>query len=98
MEAKIIFVDRINTGEHVDVRPGGEELVTGAGENHDVDIFVHACAQDSVVELPVHLVRVGVGGWIIDLEDGRAGVNTVADQGLLDCFFCCRHCKSSIKI
>ena len=80
MQAKIVLERRINAGQHLDVRAGGEKLVASSGEHDDVNAVIHARLQDRVVQLPVHLVGVSVGRRIIHLDDGDSPSDAVVDQ------------------
>src|SRR5262249_43513080 len=64
VQAEVILEGRIDTGEHLDIRAGGEKLVSGTGQDDDVDVIVHTRFENGVVELTVHLVCVGVRGRI----------------------------------
>ena len=69
VQAEVVLEGRIDAGQHLDVRAGGEELVARARQHDHVDVVVHARRQDRIVQLPVHLVGVGVGGRIEHLDD-----------------------------
>jgi hypothetical protein len=79
MQAEIIFESGVNAGQHLDVGAGGEELVTRAREHNHIHAVVHAGLQDGVIELPVHLVGIGIGGWIAHLDHCDACVGAVFD-------------------
>ena len=58
--------------EHRDVGAGAEELVSFAGQEQHVDGGVEAGFEDRLVQLPHHLVAVGVRGGVIEGEHGDA--------------------------
>ena len=80
VQAEVILEGGINAGQHLDVRARREELVTRSREQDHVDIVIHASRQDGVVQLPVHLVSIGIGGRVRHLNDADAAVLAVVDQ------------------
>ena len=77
VQAEVVLERRIGVLEHADVGAGAEELLAGADEHDHVDRGVHARRQYRVVELAHHLVRVGVGRRVVQLEHRHA----VGDRG-----------------
>src|SRR5882724_2082944 len=69
MQTEIIFEARIGASQHLDVGSGREEFFALAPHNEHVHGFVHACCQNRLIELAHHLVAVGVGRGMIDLDD-----------------------------
>jgi hypothetical protein len=59
----------------------GEELLARAPQHDHVHFVVHPRAQDAVIQLAVHLIRVGVGRRVVQLEDGHAFFHAIIDQG-----------------
>ena len=80
MEAEVVLELRRDLRKHLDVRAGGEELVARAAEHDDVDVVVHTRIEDARIELLVHLVGVGVGGGIVQLEDRHPFFHPIVDQ------------------
>ena len=80
VQAEVVLECGIGLGQHLNVRARTKELLTGACQDDDVNIFVHARLKNGVVQLPVHRVAVGVGGRIVQLENGNSRVNSVVDQ------------------
>src|SRR5436309_7377627 len=52
-------------------------------DQYHVYVNVQAGPQDRLVELEHHLVRVGVGRWIVELDERDAAVRVVLDQGVV---------------
>ena len=96
VQAEVILERRVDAGQHLDVRASGEKLVARTGEHDDVNVVVHACFQDGLVELTVHFIGVGVGGRIEHLDHRDAAIGAVVDQ-LLRAFARCRlQCSSHV--
>src|SRR5215216_6851069 len=69
MQTEIILEARIGASQHLDIGSGREEFFALAPHNEHVHGFVHACCQNRLVELAHHLVAVGVGRGMIELDD-----------------------------
>ena len=80
MQAKVIFESRIDAGQHPDVRARRKKLVTGAGEQDDVNVVVHAGPQDGVIELAIHFVGVSIRRRIVDLDYGYPAIHAIVDE------------------
>src|SRR5947209_10448155 len=80
MEAEVILELQSDLRQHLDVRAGGEELVARAAQYDDVDVVVHASAEDALIQLAVHFVGIGVRGGIVQLEDRDTFFDSVVDQ------------------
>ena len=61
VQAKIILERRIDAGQHLDVRPGGKELIPRSRQHDHVRVIVHTRFKNRLIELAVHLIGVGVG-------------------------------------
>src|SRR5262249_34936462 len=82
MQAEIVFEGWIDAGQHLDVGAGGEKFVARPGQEQDVDVVVHARLQDALVDLPVHLVGVGIGGGVGWFGYGNSVFNAIIVHGL----------------
>ena len=60
----------------------GKELLASSGQNDNVYVIVHPRLKDGVIELPVHVVTVGVCGRIAEFYDGYPGIGTLLFQGI----------------
>jgi hypothetical protein len=80
VQAEVVLEVRIDGLEHVDVRAGAEELLARARDQDDEDLRVEARLEDALVEVPHHLVRVGVRRRIVEREDGDAALLAKLDQ------------------
>src|SRR5947209_18670030 len=80
MEAEVILELRRDLRQHLDVGAGGEELVARAAQHDDVDVVVHASAEDALIQLAVHFVGISVRGGIVQLEDRDPFFDSVIDQ------------------
>jgi hypothetical protein len=89
METEIVFECGIDAGQHLDVCAGREKLIACAGQHDHVNVILHAGTQDCVIELPVHLVGVGVGGRIAHLDNCHTAFGAVIHK-LLCSFASCR--------
>ena len=93
MQAEVILESRIDADQHLDVRAGGKEFIARAGQHDHVHIVVHARLEDGLIELPVHLVGVGIGRRIAQFDHRHTGVHPVVDQ-LFRSFAACRlYCR-----
>ena len=63
--------------------PGAEKFLARAGQHDDMNVVVHARREDGVVELPVHLIAVGIGRRIVQLDDGNARLHRGSGSMLL---------------
>ena len=79
MQAEVVFELRRHLGQHLDVGPGGEELLSRAAHEDDVDLVIHASLQDALIQLAIHFVRVGIGRRIIQFEDRHTLFHSVID-------------------
>ena len=82
VEAEVVLELWRDLREHLDVGPGGEELLARAAQDDDVHGIVHARVEDAGIERLVHLVGVGVRGRIVQLEDGHAVLDAIFDEGV----------------
>ena len=80
MQAEVVLEVRVRVLEHVDVGAGAEELLAAPLEDEDVDLLVEARLQDREVELPHHLVGVGVGRRIVEGQIGDPLLDLVVNQ------------------
>jgi len=78
VQAEVVLEGGGDALQHRDVGAGAEELFAGAGKDDDVHVVIHAGAQDRRVERLHHLVGVGVGGRVVQGQDGDATVGVVA--------------------
>jgi len=81
MQAEVVLELRRHLGKHPDVRAGGEKLVSRAADHNDVHGVVHPRVEDVPVQLLEHLVRVGIRGRIVQLEDRDTFFHAVIDEG-----------------
>ncbi len=95
MQAEVILEGGIDGREHLDVCAGREKLVACAGQDDDVDVVLHARAENGGIELLIHLVGVGVRGGIAHFDDRYSTIGSIVHQLL--CAFTgsrlhsCRH-------
>src|SRR5205823_10976454 len=68
MQAEVILEGWIDAGQHPYVRARRKKLVTGATEQYDVNVIVHAGPQDGLIELAIHFVGVSIRRRIIHLN------------------------------
>src|SRR5438093_6339066 len=80
VEAEVVLERRIHGLEHVDVRAGAEKLLPRPPDHEHVDALLEARLEDGVVEIAHHLVGVGVGRWIRELESGDTVLDAVIDE------------------
>ena len=74
VKAEVVFEVGFCLVEHADVGAGTEEFVAGAGEDENVDGFVHSRVENRRVQLLHHLVAVGVCRRRVELENRDAFV------------------------
>jgi hypothetical protein len=80
VQAEVILKGGIDRGQHLDVRARGEKLVAYAREHDHVHVVIHARLEDSLVELAIHFVGVGVRRGIVHLDHGHSGVGAIVDE------------------
>ncbi len=80
VQTEVVLEGGIDAGQHLDIGAGGKKLVARAGEHDHVHVVVHARFENRLVQLPVHLVGVGIRRRIGQLDDGHAAIDAVVDQ------------------
>jgi hypothetical protein len=79
VQAKVILEAGRRLFEHVDVGAGADEFLTRAGQHDHVHTIVHARGQNGIVYLAHHFVGIRIGRRVVELDDGDAVGDAVAD-------------------
>ncbi len=82
VQAEVVLELRRDRVQHSDVCAGGEEALAFAGEDDDFDAVVETRVENCFIELPHHLMRVGVCRRIIHRDDRDVPVLCIGDDAL----------------
>ncbi len=80
VQAEVVLECGIYLGEHLYVGASTEKLVARPGKDDDVNIVVHACLKNGVIQLPVHGIAVGVRRRIVQLDHCHSRLDPIFNQ------------------
>src|SRR5262249_55843152 len=73
--------------QHLYVCTSAEKLIASAANDYDVHILVQSGLEYAVIQVPHHIVGIGIGRWVVQLDYRYALIGPVVDQPILCRFF-----------
>ena len=80
VQTEIILEFGSHTAKHLNVGAGAKEFSPAAGDDNDLNAFIHPRFENARIELLHHLIRISIRRWIVQSDDRYATLDSVFNQ------------------